>query len=161
LTCADPNDPCKLPNAFLADPPLKKIVAKTFELGARGRRGALAWSAAAYRTDLLDDIQFVSSGGGINAGFFQNVGRTRRQGVELTAGGKWGAVGLVARYGLLDATYRAGFVEHSPANSSADANGDIDVRSGDRIPGVPRQTLRIRLDVEPTEAFAVGANLVA
>jgi outer membrane receptor protein involved in Fe transport len=160
LTCADPAAPCKLPNAFLADPPLKKIVAKTVEIGARGRAGALVWSAAAYRTDLIDDIQFVSSGGGINAGFFQNVGRTRRQGLELTAARKWGTVGLIARYGLLDATYRTGFIEHSPANSSADANGDIGVRPGDRIPGVPRQTLRLRLDVAPIEAAALGANVV-
>ncbi len=161
LTCADPNTPCRLPNAFLADPPLKKIVAKTVEAGVRGRQGAFAWSAAAYRTDLVDDIQFVSSGGGINAGFFQNVGRTQRQGVEVTAGGKWGMVGIVARYGFLDATYRTAFVENSPANSSADGNGDIQVRSGDRIPGVPRQTLRVRFDVEPTPAFAVGANVIA
>ncbi|HYS15129.1 MAG TPA: TonB-dependent receptor, partial [Burkholderiaceae bacterium] len=48
LTCADPAAPCKLPNSFLADPPLKKIVARTFELGARGREGTLVWSAATY-----------------------------------------------------------------------------------------------------------------
>ncbi|MGH7817866.1 MAG: TonB-dependent receptor, partial [Candidatus Binatia bacterium] len=29
LTCADPNAPCRLPNNFLADPPLKKVVSKT------------------------------------------------------------------------------------------------------------------------------------
>ncbi|TMH02643.1 MAG: TonB-dependent receptor, partial [Betaproteobacteria bacterium] len=39
LTCADPTAPCKLPNSFLADPPLKKVVAKTIEVGARGKRG--------------------------------------------------------------------------------------------------------------------------
>jgi len=160
LTCADPAAPCKLPNSFLADPPLKKIVARTFEVGARGREGALVWSAATYRTDLLDDIQFVSSGGGINAGFFQNVGRTRRQGIELTAADKWGPVGVIARYGLLDATYRTGFSEHSPANSSADASGDIQVRPGNRIPGVPRHTLRLRIDVEPTQTWSVGTNII-
>ena len=36
LTCADPTAPCKLPNAFLADPPLEPVLAKTFELGTRG-----------------------------------------------------------------------------------------------------------------------------
>src|SRR5262249_19258956 len=46
LTCADPAAPCKLPNSFLADPPLKKIVAKTLEAGARGRQGPFSWSAA-------------------------------------------------------------------------------------------------------------------
>src|SRR5262249_29779573 len=39
LTCADPNAPCRLPNNFLSDPPLNKVVAKTWELGARGKQG--------------------------------------------------------------------------------------------------------------------------
>ena len=34
-----------------------------------------------FRTELRDDIQFISSGGGAtSAGYFQNVGNTRRQG---------------------------------------------------------------------------------
>ncbi len=36
LTCADEDDPCRLPNAFVADPPLEQVVAKTFEAGVRG-----------------------------------------------------------------------------------------------------------------------------
>jgi len=161
LTCADPEAPCKLPNSFLADPPLKKIVAKTMELGARGRRGDFRWSAALYRTDLFDDIQFVSSGGAINAGYFQNVGKTRRQGLELTAGDTWGAVSAMLRYSLLDARFLTGFVEHNAANSSADANGDIAVQAGDRLPSVPRQSLRARIDWQATPTLSLGANLLA
>jgi outer membrane receptor protein involved in Fe transport len=87
LTCADPDAPCKLPNQFLADPPLNKVVAKTFEFGGRGKLGtASSWAAAAYRTELDDDIQFIAAGSGAtNAGYFQNVGKTRRQGIELNA----------------------------------------------------------------------------
>ena len=83
LTCADPNAPCKLPNSFLADPPLKKVVSKTLELGARGQWGAdTRWNASIFRTDLHDDLQFVSSSGvALNSGYFQNVGGTRRQGI--------------------------------------------------------------------------------
>jgi outer membrane receptor protein involved in Fe transport len=161
LTCADPAAPCKLPNAFLADPPLKKVVAKTIEFGLRGRSGDSGWSAAVYRTDLVDDIQFISSGGGINAGYFQNVGKTRRQGLELTASNKWGGVGVSARYSLIDASYRTGFVEHSPANSSADSNGDIVVVTGNRIPSIPRQSARLRIDADLGDAVSVGANLMA
>ncbi|HEY9024867.1 MAG TPA: TonB-dependent receptor, partial [Burkholderiaceae bacterium] len=162
LTCADPAAPCKLPNAFLADPPLKKVVAKTLEVGARGKSGGSSWSAALYRTELSDDIQFVSSGGSaINAGFFQNVGKTRRQGLELMGATQWGSLGLTARYSLIDATFRTGFVESSPANSAADANGDITIAPGSRIPGIPRQSLRIRVDWEASEAISIGANLVA
>ena len=162
LTCADPAAPCKLPNAFLADPPLKKVVAKTVELGARGKSGDSSWSAALYRTELSDDIQFVSSGGtALNAGFFQNVGKTQRQGIELTGATRWGRLGVVARYSRIDARFKTGFVENSPANSAADANGDITIGSGSRIPGIPRQSLRIRVDWEFSDAFAVGANLLA
>jgi len=162
LTCADPAAPCKLPNAFLADPPLKQVVAKTLEIGARGKSGDSSWSAAIYRTELSDDIQFVSAGGSaINAGFFQNVGKTQRRGIELSGATKWGGLGFTARYSLIDATFKTGFVESSPANSAADANGDIVVAPGSRIPGIPRQSLRVRVDWEASEAFSVGANLVA
>ena len=37
LACADPNAPCNLPNAFIADPPLDPVVARTYEFGARGK----------------------------------------------------------------------------------------------------------------------------
>jgi iron complex outermembrane receptor protein len=161
LTCADPATPCKLPNAFLADPPLKKVVAHTLEMGARGRIDSFSWSAAAYRTGLSDDIQFVGGQGALNAGYFQNVGRTRRQGVELNAGRRWGALGIVARYSFIDATYRAGFIANSPSNSTADANGDIVINGGDRIPGIPRHSLHLRLDLDVDEATSLGANLVA
>jgi outer membrane receptor protein involved in Fe transport len=161
LTCADPEAPCKLPNSFLADPPLKMVIARTLELGARGQQGATRWSAALFRTGLSDDIQFVSSGGATNAGYFRNVGRTRRQGVELTLSTQWGALAFSARYAFIDASYRSGFVEHSPANSSADANGDIVVGPGRRMPSIPRQTLRLRLDWDANDALSLGANLVA
>ena len=39
LTCADENAPCKLPNQFLSDPPLKQVVAKSWESGLRGAFG--------------------------------------------------------------------------------------------------------------------------
>lgn len=162
LTCADPEAPCKLPNSFLSDPPLKKVVARTVELGARGRQGeVLTWNAAVYRTELTDDIQFVSSGGAAtNAGYFQNVGKTRRQGLELGAAGKWGALSASVRYGFIDATYQAAFAENSPVNTSADSTGAIQVRSGDRIPGIPRHSLKLRLGYDVTAQWNVGANVL-
>lgn len=161
LTCADPAAPCKLPNAFLADPPLKMVVAQTLELGARGKSAELSWGAALYRTELTDDIQFIGSEGAINAGYFQNVGKTRRQGVELNAGQRFGPLGVVARYSFIAATYRDGFIENSPSNATANANGDIVVQRGDRIPSVPRHSLHLRLDLDASDAMSLGANLVA
>ena len=162
LTCADPSAPCKLPNQFLADPPLAKVVAKTFEGGARGKLGAHAsWSIAAYRTDLRDDIQFIASGSGAaNAGYFQNVGRSRRQGVEANGAARIGDWTFDVRYNHIDATYRSAFVASSPNNSSADAAGAIGVRPGNRIPAVPRDSMKLRAEYAAGEQFAVGINVV-
>ncbi|WP_256360581.1 TonB-dependent receptor domain-containing protein [Methylomonas koyamae] len=85
LSCANPNDPCRLPNAFVSDPPLKQVVANTFETGLRGRLknllpGYLDWNLALFRTINNDDIIFKSTGGvGSNLGYFDNVGSTLRQ----------------------------------------------------------------------------------
>jgi iron complex outermembrane receptor protein len=160
LTCADPLAPCKLPNAFLADPPLAPVVARTGELGARGKDGDWQWSAAAYRTQTADDIQFIASGNQVNAGYFRNVGRTRRQGLELMLDGPLGPLTFSARYSFIAANYLTPFVEHSPNNSAADAAGDIAVTAGSRIPGIPRNVLRLRLDAEPAAGWQVGGNLL-
>jgi outer membrane receptor protein involved in Fe transport len=148
LTCADAAAPCKLPNAFLSDPPLQAIVAKTIEVGVRGRWATEGqWSASLYRTTLDDDIQFVSAGAGaLSAGFFRNVGSTRRGGVELAASDRRGAWEWAARYSWIRATFDDAFVEHSPNNSSADAAGDIAVAPGNRIPGIPAHALKLSLD---------------
>jgi len=161
LTCADPAAPCKLPNEFLADPPLSKVVSKTFESGARGKVGrTTSWSVALYCTDLDNDIQFISSNGATNAGFFQNVGSTRRQGIELFGGTRLGPVDLSLRYNHIDATFRSAFVAASPSNSTADENGAIVVRPGNRIPGIPANSLKLRADVD-AGAWTFGASVVA
>jgi outer membrane receptor protein involved in Fe transport len=162
LTCADPAAPCTLPNIFVADPPLKQVVATTYEAGVRGRIGATGfYSAAIYRTDLADDIQFISAGSGaVNAGYFQNVGKTRRQGVEVSGGATWDEVRIVARYSLLDATFQTGFAASSPNNSSANADGQIQVQPGNRLPVLPRNALRIRADWTHG-SFAMGASVLA
>jgi outer membrane receptor protein involved in Fe transport len=163
LTCADPNAPCKLPNAFVSDPPLKAVVARTVELGARGQFGDEGrWSAAVYRTDSHDDLQFIAAGNGAtNAGYFANVGTTRRQGLELAASARPArGLSLAARLDLLDATYRSSFVEHSPANATADPDGNILVQPGDRIPGLPRGLLKLRAEVGPPERCSIGATAV-
>src|SRR5262249_23772704 len=147
LTCADPDAPCKLPNDFLADPPLQQIVSRTAELGGRGGWRAVQWSAAIFRTNLTNDIQFISShAGASNAGYFANVGTTRRQGLELSASTQLRAWSVAVRYGYTDATFRSHFTASSPANSSADETGAIQVRPGERLPGIPAHSLKIRLD---------------
>jgi len=160
LTCANPAAPCKLPNNFLSDPPLQMVVARTLEVGLRGQQGRVYdWSAALYRTELSDDIQFISSqGSGTNTGYFQNVGRTLRQGLELAASRQWGATRLSLRYAYLDASYQSRFVASSPANSSADASGNIVVQPGNVIPGLPRHALKLRLEQALDAQWNVGLS---
>ncbi len=162
LTCADPAAPCRLPNNFLADPPLEKVVSKTAEIGARGRWSeAFGWSAAAYRTDLDNDIIFVSSGGAVNAGFFQNAGKTRRQGIELGLNGRMDKLNLALNYGYVNAEFASPLTLNSPVNSSADGAGDIQVARGDKIPGIPEHSLKLRAEYAFTEAFSLGGNVMA
>ena len=51
LGCADPNTPCRLPNALAGDPPLKQVVTRTLEAGLRGggEEDHLSWSAGWFR----------------------------------------------------------------------------------------------------------------
>jgi iron complex outermembrane receptor protein len=161
LTCSNAAAPCKLPNVFLADPPLQKVVAKTVEVGARGKVGAdMQWAGAVYRTDLENDIQFVASGAGAaNVGYFQNVGPTRRQGVELMGSARWHDFLLTLRYNHIDATFRSTFVAASANNSTADASGAITVRPGDRIPGIPADAAKLRAEFNVSDRWAVGATV--
>jgi len=162
LTCADPDAPCKLPNNFLADPPLAKVVSRTLEAGARGRLGPTSsWSAAVFATELRDDIQFVAaSQGAINAGYFRNVGTTRRLGMELAGSTSFGALSLAARYAYVQATYRSSFTSSSPANTSAGDDGAIEVRSGDRIPGIPASVAKLLAEYAFDERSRVALSIL-
>jgi iron complex outermembrane receptor protein len=159
LTCADEDDPCRLPNAFLADPPLEQVVAKTFELGMRGALGEGRWHAGVFRTTNEDDILFISAGALTNQGFFDNVGETRREGFELNLGGGE-RFGWSLDYTYLDATFREGFVVAS-ANHPNTADGEIEVEVGDRLPLVPEQLLKAGFRFAPTADLTLGAELVA
>ena len=168
LTCADENAPCKLPNQFLADPPLKQVVAKSWEAGLRGIVGdadnRVNWHAGLFRTTNVDDILFQATGGSSsNEGFFANVGDTRRQGFEASLSGiafdkrlSW-----YANYTYLDATYRTSFTENSANHPDADENGLIQVRRGDRIPGLPRNSLKIGGDFKVWEGLSIGGDVIA
>jgi iron complex outermembrane receptor protein len=143
LSCADPSDPCRLPNAFVADPPLKQVVARTVEGGVRGRIGRTSWNATVFNTINRDDIIFVSSGALTNQGHFENVGDTRRNGLELGAAGAIGAhAHWTAAYTWLNATFRSPLVLSSPHHPDA-IDGEIPVAVGSNLPGIPRHNLKL------------------
>ncbi|WP_198245511.1 TonB-dependent receptor [methane-oxidizing endosymbiont of Gigantopelta aegis] len=155
LSCSDPDAPCKLPNAFVSDPPLKQVVAHTFETGFRGEfghflDGTLNWRAGVFRTENENDILFKSTGGVVaNTGYFDNVGKTRHQGIELGIfGDAFDRLRYSANYTYMEATFRTPFKVNSPSHPAADANGDIQVEQGDFIPGIPRQMFKVALDYD-------------
>ncbi|MDB5449851.1 MAG: putative tonB-dependent receptor yncD precursor [Phenylobacterium sp.] len=152
LSCASPHAPCSLTNFFVADPALKQVRAQTVEAGLRGRHSAhgltASWSLGVFRTATADDISLVASEVR-GRGYFQNVGRTRRQGVEAQGQFERGAFSAYASYALTDATFRSPLVLNSPDNPAADAAGQIFVRPGDALPGVARQRLKLGLSYAP------------
>src|SRR5436190_1804715 len=119
----------------------------------------LRWNAALFRTMNYDDILFVSSS--VSSGFFTNFGKTRRQGLEAALERLEGKFSWALNYSLIDATYRSSAALFSQANSTADANGDIQVSPGDRIPGIPRHHLNAAATYDLTDRTTVGAGAVA
>ena len=161
LGCADAAVPCGLPDDFAADPDLKQVVAQTFEIGLRGNLAdqSFNWSADVFHTVNSNDIQFVATS--INAGFFDNVGNTRREGLDVAFGGREAGFTWKLAYSYVQATFQSSFVVNSPSNSTADAYGNIEVQPGDRMPLVPQHNGRLVLDYEFNKHLDVGANLIA
>jgi outer membrane receptor protein involved in Fe transport len=155
LGCADPDRPCVLPTGLQADPFLKQVVARTYEVGARLQpAGWPLLTGALFRTDTRDDIVFLRSGIS-QAGFFANVDSTRRQGVELSAQGRTGALEWQASYTYLDATYRSPLVLSGPLSTADQPNA---VCPGDRIAGLPRQVLKLSGDWKVLPRVTLGAD---
>jgi len=162
IGCSDPDDPCTLPNAFLADPPLEQVVAKTWEGGFRGTvYNNITWNAGLFSTTNHDDIMFVSTSGATgNTGYFDNIGKTNRQGVELGVSGNTGHLSWGANYTYLDATYRDGFTLSSPNHPNSDTNGDIHVENGDKLPGLPEHNFKLGTDYQFTPKFSAGLSTI-
>ena len=161
LGCANVAAPCGLPNDFASDPDLRQVIARTAEVGLRGNLPdrSLVWSVDLFHTVNTNDIQFVAAAA--NSGYFDNVGNTRRQGLDLSLGGEHGGLHWHLSYSFVDATYQSNFEVNGQSNSTADANGNILVRAGDRIPLIPRHTGRLVLSYELSKRWDIGANLIA
>jgi len=157
----DPDDvdlECRLPNAFLADPPLNDVVAKSFELGARGFIGELSYSLGVFHTTNTDDILFQTTGR--STGLFANVDKTRRAGFESSLRGHWQNLSWMLAYSFVDATFEDSFLALSPNHQFADVDGKISVRSGDRIPGIPEDQFKLIADYQILEGLSVGLDIL-
>jgi outer membrane receptor protein involved in Fe transport len=165
LGCADPQQPCKLPNALAGDPPLKQVVTRTFEAGMRGsQENRLVWNAGYFRGQNYNDIQFVSSTS-TGFGYFKNFGETRREGLELGLRNRLGRITVGGNYTFLDATYQTAETFNGASNSSNDAarglDGTIQVSPGNRIPLIPQHLLKAFADWQATSRLSLDADFHA
>lgn len=170
LGCADPNNPCRLPNSLAGDPPLKQVVTKTWELGAHGQlAGNLRWNAGVFRAENHDDILFVAAPNNTQFGYFRNFGKTRREGFEAGLSGKTGALNVGANYTYINATYRSAESLNGTGNSTNDLalageaglEGVIQVRPGNRIPLIPQHLFKAYADYQFSGEFSAGLNMLA
>ncbi len=165
LTCASAASPCSLANFFTGDPNLQQVVSHTIEAGLRSQlqpfEGAnLSSNIAYYRSTLNNDILFVNSPIQGRA-FFQNVGTTLRQGVDVSAQLKTARLLAWIAYSYIGATFQSGFTESSENNPGADANGNIQVQPGNHLPGIPANLGKLGIDYKMTDAWTVGGTGIA
>jgi outer membrane receptor protein involved in Fe transport len=119
--------------------------------------GRGSWSLALFATRVDDDLIFVSSGRARGSGHFENVERTNRRGLE--AAGEWraGRLTLSGTYSWQQATYGTDLDVLSPTHPDAD-DGELQVRAGDRLPGVPAHVARVALSARLSTAVDLGAS---
>jgi len=163
LSCSDPLRPCLLENALVADPPLSQVVSHTWQAGLRGAGaaggGRFDWRLSAYRSDNDDDVVALASALQ-GRGFYANVPRTRRQGFEAQIdfrADRWMAYASASH---IEATYRFAGALPSPNSPFADDDGNVEVRAGDRIGGIPPERFKVGGDFYLTPAITLGADLL-
>ena len=169
LGCADPNNPCNLPNALAGDPPLKQVFTRTFEAGVRssGEKG-LNWSAGWFRATNHNDLLFVTSDVTGN-GYFKNFGQTLRQGVEVHLSGRIDRFTLGGNYTFLRATYESPETVVGSSNSTNDSalggspgmDGVIQIQPGDRIPLIPQHMFKAFADAQITRKLSADLDFIA
>lgn len=176
---------CYLPNTLSADPYLPQVRSKSGEIGARGTLpNGFKWNASVYRTDLSDDIYLV--GVTSSKSYFDTIGDTRRQGLEIGLSGKVGKLDFRVNYAYTDATFQSDFYLLSPHNSSANFNRSsgrrsgatiknsdvflnhgegtyqmIHVRPGDTMPGVSPHNMNVTLGYQMTDALSFRLTAIA
>ncbi|HVY06769.1 MAG TPA: TonB-dependent receptor [Burkholderiales bacterium] len=133
LGCAFDPDPrhtgsgsCTLPSTLSGDPYLPQIKATTTEFGLRGKLAeGWKWNASVYRTDIKDDLYFV--GFTPTRNYFDTIGKTRRQGLELGLSGSAGRFDFGVNYSYTQATFQSTFWQSNISNSSTDRdpNGGV------------------------------------
>src|ERR1700716_3756638 len=161
LGCADPAHPCIIAAFLVSDPPLKQIVSRTVEAGLRGTKdlsiGTLGWKLGVFRANNTDDILAIPSPVLQGFGYFQNVGSTRRQGIEAEVTLRSTTLQLYASYALVDARFLDA-LQVGSNSPFADVNGNVQILPGNRIPAIPRNRIKAGIDYSVTDAFKIGGD---
>ncbi len=128
---------------------MKQVVSRTIEAGLRGTKelniGTLAWKLGAFRANNTDDILAIPSPVLQGFGYFQNVGSTRRQGIEAEVTLKSTTLQLYASYALVDARFLDA-LQVGSNSPFADADGNVQILPGNRIPAIPRNRIKAGFD---------------
>ena len=162
IACADPEEPCPLPFALGDDPPIDPVRVLTYDAGLKWMSRNFVADASVYRSNVQDDIFLFpyhdesEPAGSTIDGYFGNVERTRREGVELSARLHGRVVDAWASYGLSRATFQSGDVEIFSIREAAGAQNEVE--AGDRFPLVPSSILNIGVDMR-FRALEAGAVL--
>jgi iron complex outermembrane recepter protein len=185
--CSNPSHPCMIDTFLVSDPPLQQVVSHTVEAGLRGKfgtdakTGLLTWGLGVYHTVLDNDIvnELSVSGPAANIGYYTNIPKTLRQGVEAKIDYTAERWKFYANYTFVDATYQSYATLSSPNNPNAlcsDGSGNIlgtlsavgaancgapfvNVSPGDHIGGIPAHRFKAGAEYAVTDKWKVGADL--
>jgi iron complex outermembrane receptor protein len=157
LSCADEDDPCKLPNGFVADPPLEQVVAKTVEVSLQYNADSVSAVATVFSTKTIDDIIFQQAGSTSSEGYFVNIDKILRQGIELAYSVAFNDVTVGSSYNYLKATFESPFVSFSPMNP---LGANRQVSPGDIIPGQPQHQFKLHADWQINQKMSIGTELL-
>ena len=158
LSCADEDDPCRLPNGFVADPPLDQVVTQTIEANYTTRIDNIDLMLNVFHSRSKDDIIFQQAGAVASRGYFINVDETQRQGVEFSVGSTWEKLTYRLNYNYLNATYESTFTSFSPFNPQGP---DRLVTPGGKIPGQPEHLVKLYADYALTDKARLGAEVIS
>jgi iron complex outermembrane receptor protein len=134
---------------------LQAATSKSLEAGVKWRDGAGSTATAAvFETHTDHEIVTQTNTGG--RATFQNAGATRRRGLETQWARDWGSAWHAeVAYTWLDARYRDPFMTCTATPCSSP---NLSVASGNRIPGIARDSLYGSLGWLPTVGWRAGVE---
>jgi iron complex outermembrane receptor protein len=126
-------------------------------------KGDLKWNLGYFNTTNHDDIIFRrdASSGIISQGYFSNVGKTRRHGIEAGTTVNYPQLfsGIDDWHFSTNYTYlNARFIDGFDIPNPLDTAQAIRVASGSRIPGIPEHIFKAAITVDLWQRVSLGLD---